>query len=144
MKKSLIIIFVILSIHQGYAQHNHSGHNHNGDGGQHSSTVEKSPHGGQMKQIGKYKVEMVSDLFLSKDQISFYLFQKNLKPITNASISGFVKIHYNDGTESESELVLKQGNRFVSQINKTVGFHCIIEMVINEKEIKVDFVQKGL
>ena len=139
MKKSLIIIFVILSIHQGYAQHNHSG-----DGGQHSSTIEKSPHGGQMKQIGKYKVEMVADLFLSTDQISFYLFKKNLKPITNALVNGFVTIHYNDGTESESELVLKQGNRFVSQANKTIGFHCIVEMVINEKKIKFAFVQKGL
>lgn len=139
-------MFVILSIHQGYAQHDHGGGGHDHGGGEthHTPTVQKNPHGGQLKQFGKYKVEMVADLFLAKDKLSFYLFQKNLKPINDPSITGEVEIHYNDGTESKSDLVLKQGNRFVSQLDKTIGFHCIVEMVINEKKIKFDFSQKGL
>lgn len=132
-------MFVILSIHQGFAQHDHGG------GGTHDTPiVQKNPHGGQLKQFGKYKVEMVADLFLAKDKLSFYLFQKNLKPINYQNITGKVEIHYNDGTESKSDLVLKQGNRFVSQLDKTIGFHCVLEIIINEKKITFDFVQKGI
>lgn len=143
MKRILIIPLFILSIYSGYAQHNHGGHDHGG-GNSHAPVAKPSPHGGKLNQTGKYKVEMVAELFLQKDKLTFYLFKNNLKPIINPTITGTLEIHYNDGTKSSSEITYKAANRFVGQLEKTIGFHCVLTMIINEQEINFDFHQKGI
>ena len=65
MKKNIvkngIQLLAILLLGYGtlMAQHNHGSHNHGG-----SSQSHQPPHGGQMKEAGKYQIEMVTNLSL--------------------------------------------------------------------------------
>ncbi len=60
-----------------YWQHNHSSHHY---GGMHEINEMHAPHSGAIKKAGKYRVEMVAELILKEDQLTFYFLRtRNIK-----------------------------------------------------------------
>ena len=94
-KKTGLLFFIILMMSAGtlMAQHDHGSHQH---GGSTQTHAHHPPHGGQMKEAGKYRIEMVADMFLKEDQLTFYLFKGNLKPVSHEGITGTITIEYKD------------------------------------------------
>ena len=58
--KFIVLLTIVLCSSTIYAQHNHGSHQHEKT---HDMNMKQAPHGGEIKDVGKYKVEMVADLF---------------------------------------------------------------------------------
>ncbi len=143
-KKTLIIItvfFFILS--KGMAQHNHGGDDHSSHSHE-ENTVMRGPNGGEIKQVNKYKIEIIAELFYAKDQLKIFLYKKNMKPLNGNDIKGKIAIEFHDGTKEEYELELRNNNSLVGQLSKTDGFHAIVEITIDGKKEILEFHNKGL
>lgn len=134
--KALLILTMIISTGTLMAQHNHGGHNHGGSTHEHKTPPH---HGGQMKETGKYHIEMVSNLMYKKDKLSFYLFQKNLKPISNEEITGTITIEYKDGTTKTETLQKRGDDYFAGQLERTDAFSCTVKFTIKGKVISAVF-----
>jgi|TARA_R110000782_G_scaffold270482_1_gene371730 hypothetical protein len=133
-----LLIGIVLSI-STYAQHNHGSH-----GGGHTIAVEQSPNGGEVKNAGKYKIEMVANLFLKKDQLSFYLLKNNLKPIPNEGSTGTITIEYKDGSTTTDSLLAKGDDHFVAQLEKLESFTCTVKVQVKGKIVSAVFSYSGL
>lgn len=142
MKRIILIVSLVLVSCGAFAQHDHGSHDQGST--THSSSVQKPPHGGQLNQVGKYKVEMVTDFFLKKDQLTFYVFKNNMKPLSKEPINGNITIHYNDGTTVSASLQEKGSARFVAQLDRTKSFHCEVELLVGGKKVNTDFSQEGM
>ncbi len=141
MKKIILIIPLVLASCFAMAQHDHGSGGH---GNTSNTTPNKvAPHRGKISNADKYKVEMVTDLFLKKDQLTFYVYKSNLKPLENKEISGTVTIHYND-QEIESKLNAKGEYSFTAQLTSSTAFHCVVELLIKGKVVKAEFMHEGI
>ena len=135
----LFTVTVMLCSTNSYAQHDHSTH-----GGNHASYDLQPPHGGELKKVGKYHIEMLANMMLKEDKLMFYLFRKNLKTITNEGITGTVSIEYNDGTTAEQALQAKGTDFFVAQLKNTGSFQCIVKFTVKGKTVSTVFTHRGL
>lgn len=125
-----------------YAQHNHGSHGGHGSIGH--TQMDMPPHGGVLKDAGKYRAEMTVDLLLIQDRLAFYLFKGNMKPLSSKEVTGTITFHNADGTTSTSALVAKGGNRFVAQLENTDPFRCTVDFIVKGKPISTVFSHKGL
>ncbi|HCS19619.1 MAG TPA: hypothetical protein DIW47_03480 [Bacteroidetes bacterium] len=147
MKKNILKIAItsltILLISSGtlMAQHNHGGQ---GNGENAQNHTHHPPHGGQMKEAGKYHIEMVVDLFLKKDRLTFYLFKGKLKPVVNEEITGIITIEYKDGSTVTDTLRAGGDNYFVAQLEKPEPFTCIVNFQVKGKLVSGVFTHPGL
>lgn len=121
------------------AQHDHSSH---GPGG-HAEMIQP-PHGGSMKTVGKYNVEMVVDMLQAQNQMKFYLFKTNLKPLFNSEISGSVTVETKDGKSTNADLRKLGEDGFTTDLGSTEPFNCTVRFVIKRKTISTYFSHKGL
>lgn len=144
--KPLKLIYIatlsfILILHSTviFAQHNHDSH-----GGGHTMPAQQTPHGGVVKNAGKYKIEMVAEMMLKKDQLSFYLLKNNLKSIPAEEITGSVTIQQKDGTSTTEDLVLKGNERFVAQLKNTNSFQANVKFIVKGKTVSAIFTQNGI
>lgn len=137
---SITILSFMMIMHSTvvFAQHNHGSH-----GGSHTSHEQLPPNGGVIKSAGKYKIEMVANMFLKQDQLSFYLLKNNLKTIPTEGITGSITIKQ-DGTSTTEDLVIKGNERFVAQLNNTNSFQANVEFIIKGKTFSAVFVHNGL
>jgi hypothetical protein len=124
---SLFFMLLLLSVRTLMAQQNHEESSH--------SHANHPPHGGQIKEVGKYQIEMVTDLYLKKDQLSFYLFTSNLVPISIDGISGTVTIEYKNGSTTTDTLLANGDDYFVAQLGNKEPFTCTIKLQEEEKVV---------
>ncbi|PCJ23023.1 MAG: hypothetical protein COA97_12520 [Flavobacteriales bacterium] len=122
-----------------YAQHDHSSH-----GGSHTTHVEQPPNGGVIKEAGKYKIEMVANMFLKKDQLRFYLFKGNFRAILNEGITGTITIKSNDKKTSTQSLQAKGNDFFVAQLQNSGSFQATVKFIIKGKTVSTVFIQNGI
>ena len=148
MKKLKKIRIVILTLILGlftigsFAQHDHGSH---GGGGHSEMKKTTSPNGGVVKGAGKYKIEMVANMFLKKDQLRFYIFKgTNLKVILNEGITGTVTITVKGGDPIIQTLQAKGDEFFVAQLPNSASFHAVIEFKIKGKIISAMFMHTGV
>lgn len=135
-----ILLFTAISCSTTtYAQHNHGSH-----GGSHTTHVQQPPHGGEIKSVGKYHIEMVVNMMLKEDKLMFYLFKGNLKIITNEEVTGTVAIEYNDGTTAGQPLEARGPELFAAQLKNTDSFQCIVKFIVKGKTISTVFTHRGL
>jgi len=133
----LIGVFMLCS-KNSFAQHNHGNH-----GGSHTTHVAQPPHGGVIKEAGKYKIEMVAELFLKKDQLRFYLFKGNFKTILNDGITGSVIFKDSNGKETTQSLQAKGDDFFVAQLNEAGSSQVTVKFTIKGKTISRVFSVNG-
>lgn len=139
--QGLLLIAFLISTNMVLAQHNHGNH---GNGGSHEATALLPPNGGELKEIGKYKIEMVTNLFLKKDKLTFYVFKNNLKPIPIENITGTITFEYKDGTTSADSLEAKGDAFFVAQLENTDATSCTVSFIIKGKIVSTIFNIHGL
>lgn len=134
--KIAITFFSILLMNAGtiMAQHDHGSHNHGG-----SSQSHQPPHGGQIKEAGKYHIEMLVNMLLKQDKITLYVLKSNLKPVANEGITGTITIKYKDGTTVTDTLFPREDDYFVAPLKKTEPLTCIVKFQIKGKTVSAFF-----
>lgn len=146
MKSKLILAgFLLMSFifspRNGSTQHNHGAQN-NGDDT--DMGMLKPPHEGELVDLGKYKIELVTNLFLKDNQLTFYLFKGELKPISNEGITGVMTVSNDDGTTTTDSLLARGDDHFVGQIDVTKSSSCLVSFQIKGKMISTVFTHTGL
>ena len=145
MVKSITIVVLMISCTMAMmsttaiAQHDHSSHSPGG----HAEMIEL-PHGGAMKTVGKYNLEMVVDMLQAQNQIKFYLFKTNLKPLLNSEINGSVTIETKGGKSTTIDLRKLGEDGFTSDLGSTEPFKCTVRFTIKRKSISTYFSHMGL
>jgi len=132
-----VLIILLVSTETVLAQHDH------GSGSDsHAPSLEANlpqpPHGGVLKTSGKYKIEMVTNLFLKNDQLTFYIFKGNLKILSNEDITGTITMK--NETTPEHALVPKGVDHFVAQRKGGGSFECKVTFIIKGKTVSTNFV----
>jgi hypothetical protein len=136
----LLFSMVFCSI-DSYAQHDHGNHGDNHE----TFVLQPPPHGGEIKEAGKYKIEMVVDMFLKKDQLRFYIYKgSSLKIILNEGITGTITIKGKDGKTSTQPLQAKGDDFFVTQLKNPDSFQATIKFIVKGKTISTVFTQQGI
>lgn len=135
------IIILLFAVNTADAQHDHSSHN---AGSEHSHKTEP-PHGGEIKDLGKYHLEIVFDAAASTEKMSVYVFKSNLKPIDSKSFKGSMSLKYKNGTEETYELINNNSDKLYCNIKDVVNsFNAIIKITIKEKEYSCIYNYKGM
>jgi hypothetical protein len=122
-----------------FAQHDHGNH-----GSTHTIHTEKPPHGGVINKVGKYKIEMVAELFLKEDQLRFYILKSSFKLVLNEGITGSVTIKYNDGETDTQPLQAKGTDFFVAQLKNSDSFQATVKFIIKGKAVSTVFAYQGI
>ena len=119
-----------------YAQHDH--------GSTRETHINQPPHGGVMNNIGKYHIEMLVNMFLKEDKLTFYLYKGNFKPVLTEHITGTIIFQQKDGTSITDTLQAKGDYYFVAQLKSSDPFQCSVHLLIKEKVISTLFNHAGL
>jgi hypothetical protein len=135
----VILLFTVMFSTLSFAQHDHSSH-----GATHTNQVQQSPNGGVIKELGKYKIEMVADMFLKKDKLRFYLFKRNFKTILNEGVTGTTTIRYHDGKTETEPLQAKGEDFFVTQLKSSDSFQVNVEFIVQGKTVSAVFINNGI
>ena len=136
----LLLFFVVNTVN---AQHDHSSHDHNASS-EHSHKTEP-PHGGIMKDAGKYHFEIVADFAAMNEKLSIYVLKANLKPVLSSQVNGKAKIIYIDGKEETFALISDTSEKlYCNPTDMTKGFNAIITITIKGKEYSTTYTHKGL
>ncbi len=136
MKPTIIIITLLLSTSILCAQHTHS----------YSTEVSATtppPNGGVVQKAGKYKIEMVVNLFLKQNQITLYLYKGDFKPLTTEDINGSITITTKNG-EKYTQPLKAAGDVFVATLKNKEPFEAIVKLSIKGKEITAHFHHGGM
>ena len=74
------------------------------------SKKDEPPHGGEVKEAGKYFIEVVFDAFSVDEKLTVWVLKQNYKPAKVEEAKGTVKIKYvkSGGKEEDKELVLAE------------------------------------
>lgn len=118
-------------------------HNHINDMG-FDSFVAVAPHGGELKKSGKYTIEMLANLILKEDKLSFYVYKHSMKLLSNEEINGTIVIKYEDGTIVNEILEKRDNGQFVVQLENTTSFQCIVSFIIKGKKYTAEFNNSNL
>lgn len=137
----ILVLFVLL-VSSAKAQHDHSSHNHD-DGAAHEHKAEP-PHGGEIKDVGKYHFETVFDAFTANEKLSVWILKSNFKVIDPKEFTGKVKIQYADGKETEKILTVGTEKLSCNVEDITKAFTALIVVTIKGKEYHTTYSYKGL
>tara|TARA_R110000868_G_scaffold216988_2_gene467116 strand:+ start:98 stop:643 length:546 start_codon:yes stop_codon:yes gene_type:complete len=136
----VVLCLTMLSATAIFAQHDHSSHGSMGH-----TQMDAPPHGGVMKNAGKYRIEMVVDLLLIQDRLNFYLYKGNMKALAGKDVTNASIAFINDGAAtSKTALESRGGNHFVAQLKDTEPFRATVEFDVKGKTISTVFEHKGL
>jgi hypothetical protein len=140
--KGIVLIAFLLVINISYAQHNHGGSGGNGHSDGQTSHFHP-PHNGEVKEAGKYKVELVKNLFLKNNQLELYIYKGEFKPIATSLVTGTITITYADGSTTTNKLVARGNEQFVAQVTKKGSFTAKVSFNIKKKNYFVMFSHKS-
>lgn len=132
----------LLGINRISAQHDHSSHSHN-EGSPHEHKADP-PHGGEIKDVGKYHIEIFFDAYTVSEKLNVWVLKSNFNVIEPKEITGKVKIQYADGKQVEKELTVVEDKLIcnVDDINK--AFTAAIVLTVKGKEYHTIYNYKGL
>ncbi|MBL1232481.1 MAG: heavy metal-binding domain-containing protein [Vicingaceae bacterium] len=139
LNRNIVLLTALFCSINVYSQHDHGSH-----GSTHATSLEQPPHGGIVKKVGKYKIEMVTELFLKNDQLRFYILKSNLKSILNEEVTGEVTIESNDGETYIQTLQAKGNDFFVAQLKSSESFQATVKFIIKGKTISTVFTHQGI
>lgn len=138
-KIALLFVFIIST---AKAQHDHSSHSHD-DGAAHEHKAEP-PHGGEIKDVGKYHFEVVFDVYTANEKLNVWVLKSNFKVIEPKDFTGKAKLQYADGKEIEKILTVSADKLFCNVEDITKAFTALIVVTIKGKEYHAVYNYKGL
>ena len=144
MKLALnIIIILFFTINTVKAQHDHSSHDHSGNEHSHK---EEPPHGGEVKDVGKYHLEILFDIAAPVgEKMSIYILKSNLKTLNSSEAKGSISIKYKNGEEENYELNNNNVDKLYCDVKDIVNsFNSIIKIVYKGKEYSCTYYHKGM
>lgn len=114
-----------------------------------SSKKEEPPHGGEVKEAGKYNIEVVFDPFSGEEKLNVWLIKQNYKPVNTEKATAKVTIKYpklNDGNGKEETFDLQQSEgRFYCNVSEpSATFTAFITITLKGKEYKMVYNQKAM
>lgn len=134
---------MFLTFYNVRAQHDHSSHDHGGSA-EHSHKADP-PHGGEIKDVGKYHLEIVFDVSSPTEKMNIYVLKSNLKTLAVKGALGSISIKYKDGTEVNYELINDGGDRLYCDVKDVVNaFNSVIRIRFNGKELNCAYFYKGV
>ncbi len=96
----------------------------------------QSNHGGVIQKAGDYHIEMVKAV----DKFGFYLFDANMKALSNKDISGKVVFQYPDKTSSSSTLMANGDDGFTAKNDNEKKFtSCVVSLKVKGKTVSSTF-----
>ena len=93
------------------------------------------PHGGRIKTIQNYNIEVLG----TYHRVITYLFDKDLKPISNKGINGNILFFYADNASLNIKLKPYEINGFFAEISATDYYYCVVNLSIYGKTISSKF-----
>lgn len=104
------------------------------------------PHGGEIKEAGKYNIEVVYDAFSTEEKLNVWLLKGNYKPANVAKATGKVVIKYPklDGKEESKDLVLVEDRFYCNVSEPSQSFTAFITITVKGKEYKMVYNQKPM
>lgn len=137
-----ILFLLLFGFNSATAQHDHSTHDHSA-GGSHEHKADP-PHGGVLKDIGKYHLEVVFEPMVPEEKLNVYILKASLKTATIEGVSGTVQLNYKDGSHKEYTLqALKNEKLFCTPTDMVQPFVCIITIKIKDKLYTANAEYKG-
>lgn len=113
-----------------------------------SSTKDDPPHGGEIKESGKYNIEVVYDPFSTEEKLNIWLLKGNYKPAKVDKATAKVTIKYpklDDGTKEETrELILSEDRFYCNVSEPSSTFNAFITITVKGKEYTMVYNQKGM
>ena len=92
-------------------------------------------HGGVLKAVGDYKIEVLN----SYKSITIYISDKNDKSIANKDITGMVSFYYNHDASLEKKLIPSEKDCFVAEVSNLNYYYCVVRLSIQGKPIAAKF-----
>jgi hypothetical protein len=109
------------------------------------SKKDEPPHGGEVKESGKYFIEVVFDAFAADEKLSVWVLRQNYKPAKIADAKGTVKIKYLKlGKEEDKELILADDKFICSVEDASQAFTAFITITIKGKEYRSIYNHKAM
>ena len=143
MKLTCISLLLILAISSAKAQHDHSSHSHGNDV-EHSHKAEP-PHGGELKDVGKYHFEIVFEIATSNENMSIYILKSSMKQAEIKGAMGKIELKYKDGTEETYELTNNDVDKLFCNVKDVIKpFTAIIKINYKGKEYNTTYSYKGM
>lgn len=139
---SKIVLLFVFVISTAKAQHDHSSHSHD-DGAAHEHKAEP-PHGGEIKDVGKYHFEIVFDVYTANEKLNVWVLKSNFKVVEPKDFTGKAKLQYADGKEIEKTLTVSADKLFCNVEDITKAFTAVIVVTIKGKEYHTVYNYKGL
>jgi hypothetical protein len=103
--------------------------------GQDTLSNVSGPHGGRLKLVQNYNVEVLG----SYRRVITYLFDKDLKPISNKGINGSILFFYADNASLNVKLKPYETNGFYAEVSAVDYFYCVVNLTIYGKTISSKF-----
>lgn len=116
-----------------------------GSGG--SDKSDEPPHGGEVKEAGKYNIEVVFDPFSTEEKLNVWLLKSNYKPARTDKATGKVTFKYpkiEGGKEEVKDLILVEDRFYCNLSEPSATFTAFITITVKGKDYKMVFNQKGM
>ena len=141
MKYFAFLIFIILASSLS-GQHNHNGES---EAKNEKPVFDHKPsHGGEIVIAGKYKLEIVIDVFQKEEKVKVYVLKNNDKQINLDKTSGYVLLKYKDAS-TDSLTLIKSGDKFVvDSIDLTKKVNIFFYLDVNKRKTLGTYYHKGL
>jgi Heavy metal binding domain len=140
--KSIIVVIALFFAGTtiSLAQHDHSSHGTDNSSG----PADHPPHGGAVKKVGKFYIEMVVNMMQKKDNITVYILNSKGKAMSNADITGTIMFMFKDGSSTDKDLRVKGTDKFVSELGENKSFTGMISFTIKGKKYSTNIDYVGL
>ncbi|MGZ3865446.1 MAG: hypothetical protein ACXVC6_05390 [Bacteroidia bacterium] len=110
-----------------------------------SSKKDEPPHGGEIKESGKYNIEVVFDPFAADEKMTVWVLKQNYKPAKVTGAKGTVKIKYVKlNKEEDRELVFSEDKFMCNVTEASEAFTAFITITIKGKEYRAIYNHKSM
>lgn len=105
-----------------------------------TSKIIYAPHGGEVKAVGKYQIEMVFSPLIKQDPLTFYLMSKKGKPLNDTTVTGKAEFTFQDVSIAVIELEPRGENSYAVQLSDRIkSFICLVTFQINGENVMARF-----
>jgi hypothetical protein len=111
-----------------------------------SSSKSEPPHGGEVKEAGKYNIEIVFDAFAADEKMTVWVLKSNYKPVKLENATGVAKIKYvRSGDKEETKELVWAEDKFICNIeDASQAFTAFITITIKGKEYRAVYNHKSM